>query len=113
MIVWQIQALETAPNENGKSDVVKIVHWTVDLFEDGDSVNFYGTVELDPPKRTFTAFNDLTEEQVIKWIKAKLDLTEIETILMDKMAIKKNPPIEKKTPPWNVAKETSSGFLLN
>lgn len=104
MIVWGIQVLETAPNENGKEDVVKTVHWTVDLFEEGDSVNLYGSVELDPPQNTFTIFDNLTEQQVLTWTQAKLDLDEISATLNEKMSIRKNPPIVKRTPPWNVIK---------
>lgn len=101
MKIWNIQSLETIPSVDGKTDVVKFVNWTVDLFEDGNSVNLYGRTELDPPKKNFTNFEDLTEDQVLKWTKAKINLQEIDNSLAGKMTQRKNPPIIKQSVPWN------------
>lgn len=55
-------------------DVVLHVHWTLTgTDKEGHSGTFNGATPLNPPadtKGAFTAFEDLTEQQVIEWIQA-------------------------------------------
>jgi hypothetical protein len=70
---WAITNIKKGDVAN-LSDVVIHVRWTLTGTDtDGDSGTFQGATPLDPPvntQGTFTAYEDLTEQQVIAWIQA-------------------------------------------
>ena len=102
---WVINAMDTAPSEDGLTDVVKVVHWTYNASEvDGETTwlaSCYGTMNCNTPSSTdFTAYPDLTKEQVIGWLEAGLDVDVIKTNLDNQIANQKNPPIVNLPLPW-------------
>lgn len=70
---WKIKNLKKAVNANDLSDVIIGTQWIVTgINENGYSASFNGATpfkvaDVDP--NNFTAFEDLTEEMVIGWIK--------------------------------------------
>jgi hypothetical protein len=91
---WVINQLDTAPSEDGLTDVVKVVNWTR-AAQDGEiSVSCYGTMGCATPSETdFTAYPDLTYKQVCSWLDAGLDVEAIDLGLDAQIENIINPPI--------------------
>jgi hypothetical protein len=94
-------SLSTAPSENGLTDVVKTIHWRY-AGTDGDIyADTYGAMACATPSETdFTAYPDLTEDQVISWLEAGLDVEALQANVAAKIADIKNPPIVNLPLPW-------------
>jgi hypothetical protein len=105
---WDFPALDTALSEDGLSDVIKTIHWSIvavsDSEQDADdnylSASVYGTAspELDPDN--FVAFNSVTKDWCKEKVLASLGQTEAELqanldTRIDNLA---NPPIVQKVP---------------
>jgi len=99
---WVVSQLDTAPSEDTLTDVVKTVHYRYQV-EDGQySAEVYGTMACATPSETdFTAYADLTYEQVCEWLAAGLDVQALETNLEAQIEYQKNPPIVNLPLPWN------------
>lgn len=98
---WTISALDTLRSANGLSDIVQVIHWRYIAKEDTYYTETYGAVSLDPPEaENFTAFNDLTEEQVVAWLSNKLDVPAMQLQLQKSLEELKNPPTATLSPPW-------------
>ena len=71
---WTVSNLDFQKNLNGKTDVVKTVHWNCeDKDENGNSGRVYGTVSLSTDDLSnFITYSDITSEQAIAWAKAEL-----------------------------------------
>lgn len=105
---WKIVAMDTAKNELGLTDVVKSIHYTVDC-DDGTidaegnliSIGAYGSIGVgQPDQANFKLYDQLTEQEVIGWVKQGLDVAEVEAGLAKALEVKKNPPIIQKPNPW-------------
>jgi hypothetical protein len=100
---WNIANIEYAPSEDGLSKVAKTVHYRYDAVSsdtnaEGNpySATAYGSIGLDAPESgNFTAFDDLTVEQIVAWVLAKLDTDEatLQAALDERIAMEKNPPV--------------------
>lgn len=91
---WVITAMETAPSEGGLTDVVKTVHWRYQAQDAEYFADVYGSMGCATPSETdFTAYPDLTEDQVISWLDAGLDVESFKENLDEQIVSKKNPPI--------------------
>jgi len=102
---WVINQLDTAPSEDGLTDVVKVVNWTrtAEQFVGGEPINVsvYGTMGCQTPSETdFTAYPDLTYEQVCSWLDAGLDVEAIDLGLDNQIENIINPPIIVLPLPW-------------
>jgi hypothetical protein len=76
---WLIGQLDTAPSEDGLIDVVKVVNWNRTAQQEDINVSCYGTMSCTTPSETdFTAYPDLTYEQVCGWLDAGLDVESID-----------------------------------
>ena len=99
---WVVSQLDTAPSEDGLTDVVKTVHWR---YQEQDAEYFaevYGTMACATPSETdFTAYEDLTYEQVCAWLIAGLDVEAMDTNLAAQIENQKNPPIINLPLPWD------------
>jgi len=101
---WNVNTMDTAPSQDGLSDVVKVIHWRLTASDGVNSVDTYSTVSLDAPDASnFTAFDTLTEAQVISWVESKLDVESLKASLDSQLAALANPPIVVKQGPWNSA----------
>ena len=105
---WDFPTLDTAPSEDGLSDVIKTIHWRITAVSDSEqdadgnylSAASYGTAspELDPDN--FVAFNSITKDWCKERVLASLGQTEADLqanldTQIDNLA---NPPIVQKVP---------------
>lgn len=110
---WVINQLDTAPSEDGLTDVVKVVHWTrtAEQFVGGEPINVssYGTMGCATPSATdFTAYPDLTYDQVCGWLNAGLPVAEIDLGLDTQIQNIINPPIIVLPNPWDTTTTTTT-----
>ena len=99
---WQISQLETIPQEGNLHDVVRIIHWRYKATDGEYSAETYSSYTCPQPSETdFTAYPDLTEEKVISWLEAGLNVEAMKESLNLQIEQQKNPPIVVKPLPWN------------
>jgi hypothetical protein len=94
MITWTIAQLDRQTSDG----LVTTAHWRVDAVDGDYFAGSYGTVGFERGE-SFTAYDSLTEAQVIAWVKEKLDVEAIETSLAAQIEAKKN-PITAVGVPW-------------
>jgi hypothetical protein len=104
---WQIIQLDTIPKEEELLDVVSVVHWvrTAEQYVGAEPINVssYGTMGCTTPSSTdFTAYPDLTYEQVCSWLDSGLDVAAIDLGLDSQIENIINPPIIVLPLPWVV-----------
>ena len=106
---WDFPTLDTAPSEDGLSDVIKTIHWRITAVSDSEqdaegnylSTSAYGTAsagEVDPDN--FVAFDSVTKDWCKEKVLASLSQTEAElqANLDTQIEALANPPIVHKTP---------------
>jgi hypothetical protein len=102
---WVVSQMDTAPSEDGLTDVVKVVHWRYQAEQvDGDktyNAEVYGAMACATPSDTdFTAYDDLTFDKVCEWLVAGNDVDAMELNLDTQIENLKNPPIINLPLPW-------------
>lgn len=104
MTNWTVTDLLVKPQVDGLTDVVYIVNW---LATDTDGVNEVrkgGKTEVPlPAGGTFVPYDQLTEAQVIDWVKSTLgpeQVAKIEADLTSQLAYSANPPVVSLPLPW-------------
>ena len=85
-ITWSIAQL----NRQTSDGLVTIAHWRCTVTDGIQSANNNGAVGFERGD-TFTNYSDLTETQVLDWVKAKLNVSEIEIGLQSHIEGLKNP----------------------
>jgi hypothetical protein len=99
---WVVSQLDTAPSEDGLTDVVKTVHYRYQGQDEKYFAEVYGTMGCATPSDTdFTAYEDLTYEQVCAWLVAGLDVDAMDSNLLAQIENQKNPPIVNLPLPWD------------
>jgi uncharacterized lipoprotein NlpE involved in copper resistance len=96
MAVWSIAQMERYADTGG----VWNVHWRVTA-EDGDyTASSYGTASFEPDASAdgYVAYDSLTEETVIGWVKESLNAAEIESSLTANIESQKAPATLSGTP---------------
>ena len=94
MITWKIAQLDRQTSDG----LVTTAHWTVNAVDGEHSAGAYGTVGFERGA-TFTAYDSLTEAQVIAWVKDKLDVEAIEASLSAQIDLQKA-PVTATGVPW-------------
>ena len=98
---WQINALDCIQKEGQMIDVVSIVHWSRLAEQDDIQVSVYGTMTCGQPSETdFTAYTNLTYEQICSWLDAGLNVAELDANLDSQIENIINPPIVTLPLPW-------------
>ena len=102
---WQVAALDCKQDTEGLADVVSVIHWrksATEVVGDKTYTGYnYGACLIAPPdEENFIAFEDLTEEEVISWLEATLDVNAIDASLDAQIETQKNPPVVTKKAPW-------------
>jgi hypothetical protein len=99
---WIVSQLDTAPSQDGLTDVVKTVHWRRSANDGaGHSAEIYGSMGCNTPSETdFTAYPDLTFEQICGWLENGLDVNALNTTLDTQIENIINPPIIVLPLPW-------------
>jgi hypothetical protein len=91
---WLISQMDTAPSEDGLTDVVKTVHWRYEGKDGEYTAEVYGAMACATPSETdFTAYADLTYDQVCEWLIAGLNVEAMDLNLATQIENLKNPPI--------------------
>ena len=106
---WTFPVLERVATEGGKSDVIKVIYWSIEAVSDSDKDNLgnwltskvYGTIGVTQEKgESFTAYDSITKD----WCKAKVlaDLgqteEELKAVLDADIAEQKTPSVLTGTP---------------
>lgn len=99
---WSISKLDCAPSENGLTNIVKIIHWTLaGVDENGVSSSMSNSYPLSTPSpEGFADYSTLTQETVIGWLEGGLDVGYIKTRLSNEISSQYNPPITPLPLPW-------------
>ena len=95
---WKIAELERETSDG----YVYTAHWRVDATDGTYKAGAYGSQGLDRPD-TLVPFADLTETQVVGWVKDKLGadrVTQIETAL-DNQITEQKTPTKATGKPWS------------
>ena len=100
VVSWKVANLERETSDG----FVYIAHYTVDIKDDAYSAGAYGSIGFERPegKAALTSYSDLTEEQVIGWVKEKLGeekVAEIEAALELQLA-EQHQPTKAAGVPW-------------
>ena len=99
--VWSVYQLDTVPQEGNLIDVVITVHWGRTATEGDYTAYVYGTMGCQTPSETdFTAYPDLTFEQVCGWLENGLDYEAIDAGLQQDIDNQINPPVIVLPLPW-------------
>jgi hypothetical protein len=101
---WIIEQLDCYPERDGLTDVVFTAHWRL-IGSDGVNVaTAYGSVGLTYEEGTpFTPYADLTQAQVVGWVKAALGSEQVQTLtdnVAAQLAALANPPVVTPPLPW-------------
>jgi hypothetical protein len=103
-LTWKVEQFECYPGKDGRQDVVFIVHWRCNGADGNFAGTSYGTQtiahEADAP---FTPYSNLTEAQVIDWVKAALGgerVLQIETSVIAQIEEQRAPSIIRPPIPW-------------
>ena len=98
---WSVYQLDTAPSLDSLVDVVITVHYGRTAVEGEYTAYSYGTMGCATPSETdFTAYPDLTFEQVCGWLENGLDYKAIDAGLQQDIDNQINPPVVVKNLPW-------------
>lgn len=102
---WKITEMSCAPQVGGITNFVVSAFWSCVASSDvGYSANSYGSVTFNVPEklpRKVTAYEDLTEAQVLKWIwSAGVDREATELALARDIERQANPPVVSQPLPW-------------
>jgi hypothetical protein len=77
--IWTVTAMYTLPKVEGYTDVVVIADWTLTGKEGKYSSSISNSTQFNLPQgENFTPYEDLTEVQVVGWIKQAIDSKAIE-----------------------------------
>ena len=102
---WTVAQLDAYPTYENHADVVFTVHWRMDGTDGEYTAGVYGSVGLTfDPEATFTPYADLTEAQVVGWVKDALgedQVTSYEESVAGQIEAQINPPVVTPPLPWN------------
>ena len=102
---WRINALDAKIHENDLDNVIYTVHWSFigqDDSEEPVSVSSIGTLGVQyNPESFFISYDDLTKEDVVKWLEDGLDVDSMKENLDKQIELKKNPVDETLRPDWD------------
>lgn len=72
---WFINALDCRVKEGTLENVVNVVHWTLNAFNDKYTTSTYSATAMPEPNDTdFTLYDDLTKDQVVSWVVSILSI---------------------------------------
>ena len=102
---WNVVQMDAYPEKDGLTDVVFQIHWTLVGTDDTYQASVYGSciVRLNESE-PYTPYTDLTQDQVIGWVKnslgeEKVSLYKANVATQIKNQI--NPPVVTPPLPWS------------
>ena len=98
-VTWEISTLE----RNSSDDGVIVAHWRASDVDGEHSGRSYGTCSFTPDSYAsgYTAYEDITEEQAIGWVKDSMGeeaVTAVEDSIAAQIAESKAPSVAVGTP---------------
>lgn len=106
---WSVYQLDTVPQEGNLMDVVITVHYGRTAVDGEYTAYSYGTMGCQTPSETdFTAYPDLTFEQVCGWLDAGLPVESIDAGLQQDIDNQINPPVIVLPLPWQPEPTTTT-----
>tara|TARA_B110000503_G_scaffold141983_1_gene237260 strand:- start:1666 stop:1989 length:324 start_codon:yes stop_codon:yes gene_type:complete len=107
MATWKIQQTNYVLSEDGLTDVINNLHWslveTETVGEDVYTASACGTQGLGPPNpANYVPYADVTESECIAWCKGQMgeaSVAALEASLADQIELQKN-PIDGSGTPW-------------
>lgn len=104
---WIIEQMEAYPEKDGHTDVVFTVHWRANANEGNYNATSYGSVGVTlDPDGDFTPYANLTQAQVVGWVKDALGAEQVDDIergLAGQIEHLKSPPVVRPPIPWAAA----------
>lgn len=100
-INWSVSSMDCAANENGRSNVVKAVHWRCDGANTDAAGSAFGVCQLGEVSGDFIPYENLTMQAVLAWVwSSGLEKATIEASVRDQIEKAKSPLILSLPPPW-------------
>jgi len=91
---WVINAVDCYTTKDGLEKVAYNVHWSYFLTEGEHSVSMIGVQSVgSPDPDNFLPFEQLTEEIVVGWIEAAMDVEKMQENLRNQLADKITPKV--------------------
>lgn len=105
---WSVLTMKCYPEYEGEPDVVFNVGWSLSETEVDGEKTYTGYIANDlnialQQGVPFTPFNELTEDQVIGWVKENLGAESVasyEASVLAQIEQQKNPPVINPPLPW-------------
>lgn len=70
---WSVKEINIVPSENNLESVVKVVNWNVKGVDGDLSAELNGSIVLNKPDPlNFVPFEEITESDVISWVKGTI-----------------------------------------
>lgn len=103
---WSVVQMDAYPELNGETDVVFTVHWNLAGIEQTYQGYAYGSVGVTVDQdAAFTPYADLTQEQVVAWVKSALGAEQVasyEANVAKQIEDQISPPVVVPPLPWSV-----------
>jgi len=101
-IVWNVSQMDCYPQTEGETDVVFNVHWQCNGTDGTYNASVYSTCSVTYTAGSpYTAYADLTQEQVLGWIWANgVDQSATEAAVEQQIQNQINPPVVTPPLPW-------------
>ena len=91
---WKINAVDCYTSKDGLEKVAYNIHWSYFLTDGEHTVSMIGVQSVgEPNAENFVAFEELTEETVIGWIEAAMDVEQMQENLANQLADKIAPKV--------------------
>lgn len=98
---WTIAQLDCTAQEGDLTQVVKTIHWHLHATDGTNAVELCNTQALSSPDPgSFTAYEALTEADVIGWLEAELPIDQLRLNIAEQLERLANPPIVAPKLPW-------------
>lgn len=102
-ITWNISQLDCVPQAPEGADYVVTAHWQCNGVDGVYSGQVYSTTSFAVVEGAFTAYADLTQDQVLGWIWDNgVDKDATEAAVEGQIEAQINPPIVAPPLPWSV-----------
>jgi hypothetical protein len=105
VFTWSIDTMKSHVEYEGRQHVVYEISWRLKAVDGAHNAETYGSTIIPYKDSTnFTAYNDLTEDQALKWAKDSMGaewIKVLEDSLSKQIEAIKNPPFVQLPNPWN------------
>jgi len=70
---WIISALDCKVKQGTLENIVYVVHWRLNAFNENHTAETYGCTSMPDPNSTdFTDYENLSKEQIVSWLESVL-----------------------------------------